>query len=122
MADSEVLAAIAAMEADNEVLTAEAPGPWAGKEGKHVPLLSLADGKASVVVPHGMDDSHFIQYIYIKNPDGDVVAAVEYKVGEMDGVAQGTLEVDTPEGAADLTPYAYCNEHGLWKGDSVAVA
>ena len=37
-----------------EILTKAAPGKWEGKDGKHVPKVSVADGKCTVVVPHGM--------------------------------------------------------------------
>ena len=51
-AEVSVEAVCAAREAAG-VLTAASPGAWAGKEGKHVPVITVADGVATVSVPHG---------------------------------------------------------------------
>jgi len=47
------------------VETCQAPGEWAGKEGKYVPKLELdaASGRYTVTVAHGMDAAHYVQYI-----------------------------------------------------------
>uniref|UniRef100_A0A7S1UHS7 Desulfoferrodoxin ferrous iron-binding domain-containing protein n=1 Tax=Phaeomonas parva TaxID=124430 RepID=A0A7S1UHS7_9STRA len=119
---ADVLEKIAAMEASNTVLTPAEPGQWAGKEGKHTPQLTIADGKASVIVPHGMSDDHYIEFVYLKNAAGEIVAANMFEVGSLKDVKQGNLTMDSVEDQTELTPFAYCNDHGLWKGDTVAVA
>ena len=43
------------------LFTAAAPGEF--NAAKHVPTVTIADGKATVAVPHGMDEDHFIEYV-----------------------------------------------------------
>ena len=120
MASPEIVAKIMQMEAENDVLTPESPGEWAGKEGKHVPQLAVEDGKAVVVVPHGMDEEHFIPFVYITNSSGELVAAVEFEQSEstLASLENASLEAEGLSG--ELTPFAYCNKHGLWQGTAVS--
>lgn len=76
---------------------------------KHVPVISCADGIATVTVgsvAHPMTDEHYIEWI-------EVIA---------DGVSQRVFlkPGDEPKASfkvcgEDITARAYCNLHGLWK-------
>ena len=121
------------------VLTAEAPGPWAGKEGTHVPTLAVAGAGDSALVgwldvAHGMaPGDHWIDMVWataavpgvggepgLKAGEERVVAARKFSGGgEGGGSAQLTFAV--PAGAETLTPYASCNLHGVWRGKAVDV-
>ena len=69
-------AALAAAREAGGVLRAGAPGRWAGKEAKHVPVVTLAAAgaaaKVTVVVPHGLEVEHFVDAIWVKNQNDEV--------------------------------------------------
>jgi len=108
----ELEAQIAArLKSAGAVLTASAPGKWAGKEGKHVPLVEIHGGVATVTVPHGMDEDHFIELVWAKDQTGAVVAAAEFKPG---AAVKAELKFALPTGATAITAYESCNLHGVW--------
>eukprot|EP00429_Kryptoperidinium_foliaceum_P010291 CAMPEP_0176003818 /NCGR_PEP_ID=MMETSP0120_2-20121206/1370_1 /TAXON_ID=160619 /ORGANISM="Kryptoperidinium foliaceum, Strain CCMP 1326" /LENGTH=165 /DNA_ID=CAMNT_0017336473 /DNA_START=208 /DNA_END=705 /DNA_ORIENTATION=- len=95
-----------------------------GAPEKHLPNVSLgkvpgndALTMVDVVVPHVMDPDkpHFIQAIWLKEEkSGDVAVA---KVLPATEPSPPSLKCGVPKGTK-LTPYLYCNLHGLWKGDT----
>ena len=72
---------------------------------KHVPELSVENGKLFAKVNHVMEDDHFIEWIAFEN--GDLEKIVHLKPG-----TEATATFCRVEGT---TVYAYCNKHGLWK-------
>ncbi|KAG8460091.1 hypothetical protein KFE25_014236 [Diacronema lutheri] len=112
----ELKAEIAPLEA-KKVLTVADPGEFAGKEGKHVPTIAVAESKATIVVPHGMEEAHWIQYIWAKNESGALIGAV--KLSHTDSP---TLTVDVPAGTKAITAFESCNLHGVWKTDDTPIA
>jgi len=85
------------------------PGTVEASHEKHIPVVSVEDGKVKVnigSVPHPMTDEHFIQWVYLQTDRG----------GQRKCLSPG----DTPElsfALAEEKPvavYAYCNLHGLW--------
>jgi superoxide reductase len=78
---------------------------------KHVPLVEGTKVKVGSV-PHPMEEKHFIEFIEVLSPEGDLVCRKYLEPG------------DAPE--ADISCCAggkvvareYCNVHGLWKGGS----
>merc|ERR1712086_950262 len=108
-----------------QLSTAE-PGPWAGKEAKHVPqVLCYPAGINSpalitVTVPHGMDDTHYITHFWaeadpIRGKPGMKIFSA-YKLSPSDH-ANPQINIDLPEGTKRATVYAACNLHGIWKTD-----
>jgi desulfoferrodoxin-like iron-binding protein len=102
--------------------TAAAPGPWAGKEGGHVPSLT-SGATATIETMHGQtvgvpdEDDHFITTLYVKDQDGVVIHLLE-----LDGSEEApTSSFTPPEGTTQMTAYSYCNLHGLWMSDTVTV-
>ena len=95
-----------------------------GAPEKHLPKVTLSsvNGKpdltmVQVTVPHVMDPEkpHWIQAIWLKEErSGDVAVA---KVLPATEPSPPGLTCGVPKGAR-LTPYLYCNLHGLWKGDT----
>lgn len=80
---------------------------------KHVPAITRADGKIVVQVgsvEHPMLDVHYIEWIALATPDRLEIAYL--KPGDKP-VAEFVCT-----GADDVTAYAYCNLHGLWKADA----
>uniref|UniRef100_A0A7S1U6B0 Desulfoferrodoxin ferrous iron-binding domain-containing protein n=1 Tax=Phaeomonas parva TaxID=124430 RepID=A0A7S1U6B0_9STRA len=102
----------------NPVFSTSSPGPYAGKEGKHVPIATPeGDLSVRVTVPHGIAAEHHISLVYLKDEAGNVAAATAFPGG-----AGGAAELTFTAPAAGLyTPYAACNLHGVWKGESVAL-
>jgi superoxide reductase len=73
---------------------------------KHKPVIS---GKKVTVgsIPHPMEEKHYIEWIEVTGGDGRI-CRVFLKPGE------------NPEAEFDFEPRearAYCNVHGLWKGE-----
>ncbi len=76
---------------------------------KHIPVVTIADGKAAVKVgsvPHPMLAEHSIQWIYLCC--GNTGKLVYLKPGD---APEATFCIDD---STDREAYAYCNLHGLW--------
>ena len=85
------------------------PGTVEASHEKHIPVVSVEDGKVKVnigSVPHPMTDEHYIQWVYLQTDRG--------------GQRKCLFPGDAPElsfALAEEKPvavYAYCNLHGLW--------
>eukprot|EP00579_Thalassiosira_antarctica_P001393 CAMPEP_0201868152 /NCGR_PEP_ID=MMETSP0902-20130614/2160_1 /ASSEMBLY_ACC=CAM_ASM_000551 /TAXON_ID=420261 /ORGANISM="Thalassiosira antarctica, Strain CCMP982" /LENGTH=338 /DNA_ID=CAMNT_0048393463 /DNA_START=90 /DNA_END=1106 /DNA_ORIENTATION=+ len=102
---------------------------------KHIPVLTLSeDGTfGTVVVGNGDEvngvwhpmvasedpsEVHFITHILVQDQDDNVVA-----LESMDPTvaAPAKMTFSVPAGVTELTPYNWCNKHGLWKGELVTV-
>jgi desulfoferrodoxin (superoxide reductase-like protein) len=98
------------------------PGPWAGKEGSHVPSMAVA-AQISVDSSHGMTkdqadtDDHWITTVYVKDQDGVVIHLQEFDGSE----EVATISFAPPESTSQVTAFAYCNLHGLWQSDAMPV-
>lgn len=82
----------------------------AAKE-KHVPVVTKVDGGFKVAVgsvPHPMTEEHMIEWIELQV--GNNVCRKCLQPGDAPEV---TFCVD----AEEVTARAYCNLHGLWKGE-----
>lgn len=67
--------------------------------------MSVKLGKAKVSVPHPMSDVHFIKYIWAKNQDNKIIAAVKLKSNEV-----ADLEFFIPKGTTAISGYEACNK------------
>merc|ERR1712023_577672 len=61
---------------------------------------------------------HWVDHIWVKNQDGDVVAMRDLDATE---ASPATITFEVPEGTTELIAYEHCNLHGLFQGDAVAV-
>jgi len=80
---------------------------------KHLPVVTGSDCSLCVnvgSVPHPMEESHFIEFIFVKTEQGGQRKAL--KPG-MDPKSEFCLVDDKA-----VAVYAYCNLHGLWKVDA----
>lgn len=59
-------------------------------------------------------DDHWIELVFVTDEGGEVAACAKFTPTD----AEALLSF-APEAGKTYTPYAYCNLHGLWKGDSV---
>ena len=88
------------------------PGTVEASKEKHIPVVTVENGKVIVnvgSVDHPMTEEHSITWVYLQTDKG----------GQRKCLAPGAA----PEvifALADENPiavYAYCNLHGLWKAD-----
>jgi desulfoferrodoxin (superoxide reductase-like protein) len=109
-------------------LDGSATGPKSYHSGspqlvKHSPFVSsLANGVALMgvagsdseptTVLHVQTSEHHIALIYVKDQHGAVVGLK--KLGPTDGSQMHAVAVNSK--VTELTPYEYCNLHGLWEG------
>ena len=63
-------------------------------------MLTIDGKQASITVPHGMDDDHYISHIWAKDEAGKVVASAELKPSD-----EPKLEFKVPEGVTTLTAF-----------------
>jgi superoxide reductase len=93
------------------VYTKEAPGRWAGKEGAHVPKVTVEGRKVKVVTPHPMTEKHFIVKHTLVTPEGKFIG--EKTFANTDPKAESAYEL--PEGFKGiLWATSFCNLHDLW--------
>ena len=89
------------------------PGFAEASREKHIPCVTIADGKVSVQVGsavHPMLDGHYIEWIAAEKSDGDIT--IKYlKPGE-----EPSASFCITDGRISRV-YAYCNLHGLWMHD-----
>jgi desulfoferrodoxin (superoxide reductase-like protein) len=113
-----------------------------GDPVKHTPTVTFSgpDGSRVVTftVPHVMDPDkpHYIQYMWLEDvsgrqrkPPGNIVSVRAFKATDpspptiVENVASGklpTLKASITKSMV-LKPCLYCNLHGLWEGEPVAV-
>ena len=72
---------------------------------KHIPLYEKKGDKIVVMVPHVMEEDHFIEWVMLVSEQFEMM--VSFQPG-----SEATAEFPYVEGA---TIYSYCNKHGLWK-------
>jgi len=86
-----------------------------------------ADGSSSLDSLHPMNENHFIEVIYVKDQNGKVVHLQRWTAeeAELSYVRAHSKIVYTRfkyrDGTTHLTPYSYCNLHGLWIGPTYDV-
>mmetsp|Transcript_7645 Transcript_7645/g.20578 ORF Transcript_7645/g.20578 Transcript_7645/m.20578 type:complete len:133 (+) Transcript_7645:2-400(+) len=113
-------AAALASGADRVVFSAKEPGEWAGKEGKHVPLLTVADGVATIHNLHGQSKEHHITRHWLEDASGRQVGAAHPWSTE-DEVLRSRIPLPKSF-TGTVTAFAHCNEHGIWRSAPVKVA
>jgi len=101
-------------------------------DGKHKPYLRMEDGMALIEVGignlpdvedsgsniHPMGDGHWIELIWAVDQNDEIVSMVDLNSAHP---SPAKHQFSIPEGVTSLTPYEYCNKHGLFKGDTVTV-
>ena len=93
-----------------------------GAPEKHLPQVTVSEsGDVQVVVPHVMDPDkpHWIQAIWLTDEATGKVAAAE--MFPSTAPSPPTLNFSGTTSGSKLTPFLYCNLHGLWKGETFTV-
>jgi len=92
------------------VYTQEAPGRWKGREGAHVPKVSVSGGTVKVANTHPVTPAHYIVKHTLLTPEGKVLGEATF------------AHTDTPESTHTLPAgfkgtiwvTSFCNLHDLW--------
>ncbi len=86
------------------------PGTVEASKEKHIPVVTVENGKVIVnvgSVDHPMTEEHLIEWVYLQTDRGGQRKCLN--AGDAPNVVFA-LEGETP-----VAVYAYCNLHGLWK-------
>ena len=75
----------------NGVLTPNEPGEWADKIVGHYPMVKKAGDQVTIIVPHAMDEDHYIEAIYLKGSGGEVVASKRLSSSDEYAIAEFTV-------------------------------
>ncbi len=93
-----------------EPMTELVPNTVEAAHEKHLPVISISDGKVTVKVgsvEHPMLEAHYIEWIYLETKNGGQRRAL--KPGDK---PEAVFTLDDDEAVA---AYAFCNLHGLWE-------
>lgn len=102
----------------------------AGAPEKHLPTVTVSssskndnnnENTVQVVVPHVMDAEkpHYIQYIWLKDIKSNKVVAVQ--AFQATDASPPTLTATAIPKGSVVKALLYCNLHGLWEGENIAV-
>ncbi len=101
--------------------TKDNPGPWAGKEGAHVPQITYEKAGAGLKVTvqvdnHPMDPKtpHYIMEIMLHDGAGAMLGQKTFVATDPAPIATFEL-MSVPE---KLVAYEHCNLHGIWKNET----
>ncbi|MEE2644691.1 MAG: desulfoferrodoxin family protein [Myxococcota bacterium] len=94
-----------------------APGPWVDQINGHTPRVEITDEQVTVVVPHPMEEEHYIVGLYLSDQDGQLIDQVQLTPG-----AEALHSFSIPEGVSEVTAWALCDDHDLWVGQPVSLS
>ena len=90
------------------------PGSVDASLEKHVPVIETNGDTVTVKIgsaPHPMAKEHYIDWVMLQTKDG-----VQYKALSPEQDANVCFRLCGDDAALDA--YAYCNLHGLWRGEA----
>ena len=93
------------------IYTKDALGRWAGKEGAHVPQVTVQGKNVKIVTPHPMTKEHYIVKHTLITPAGKLLG--EKTFANTDPAAESSYQL--PDGfKGTLWATSFCNIHDLW--------
>jgi superoxide reductase len=75
---------------------------------KHVPVVEGTRVKVGSV-PHPMEEKHYIEFVEVLTPEGDLIARKYLRPGD-------SPEAELVHEGQQVVAREYCNVHGFWKG------
>lgn len=90
------------------------PGSVDAATEKHVPVIKVDGSHVTVTVgsvEHPMTEEHLIEWVALETEQGNQRKVL--KTGE-----KPVAEFELCAGDKVIDAYAYCNLHGLWKGEA----
>lgn len=92
------------------IYTQDAPGRWKGREGAHVPKVTVSGGTVKIINTHPMTPNHFIVKHTLLTLDGKVLGE---KVFTATDTPESTFNL--PAGfKGTLWATSFCDLHDLW--------
>eukprot|EP00756_Hemistasia_phaeocysticola_P035091 Hpha_TRINITY_DN16560_c3_g3::TRINITY_DN16560_c3_g3_i4::g.133730::m.133730 len=94
---------------------------------KHSPVVTVSKmgdatmaqvlvGTAALYHPMSLEGHHYMESIYLVDQNGKVMSASH--IGPS-SASPARHDVEVPRGVTQLTPYTYCNKHGLYRGETI---
>lgn len=109
------------LKGDN-VYTKAVPGIWAGKEGTHVPSVTIDNTRmATVSCTHAVAEGHWITTLFVEDQHGNVIHMEEF-MGRGREAAQASTSFRVGDGVTSIIAYSYCNLHDCWSSEAIPVA
>lgn len=94
----------------NIIFTKDNPGRWAGKEGIHVPQVTITGNRVKVVTKHPMSNEHFIVRHTLVLENGTYVGSKTFTPADK---PESTYEL--PAGyKGKFYATSFCNLHDFW--------
>lgn len=93
------------------IYTEKNTGKWAGKEGSHVPRVTVEGSRVTIVTPHPMSTPHYIVRHTLVATDGTVLG--EKTFTPTDNKAVSTYDLPAGRSGA-LYATSFCNLHDFW--------
>ena len=99
----------------NIIYTKDNPGRWQGKEGSHVPQVTVNGNKVSVETKHTMSAEHFIVKHTLILGDGTYVGEAIFTPTD-----KPQSEYQLPAGyKGKFVVTSFCNVHDFWLNEMV---
>jgi superoxide reductase len=89
-----------------------------GAPETHIPTVSINGNDIEISANHVMTEENYIQFMWLKDTKTNEVVLAKELTPQED---KPMLKAKVPSGV-QLTPYLFCNLHGLWKGEPFTVA
>jgi superoxide reductase len=110
------LAAAADMKFKNIIYTQDDPGRWEGKQGSHVPQVTMTGSKVAVVTKHSMSSEHFIVKHTLVLANGTYIGSKTFASTD-----KPESEYELPAGyKGKFYVTSFCNLHDLWLAEATA--
>lgn len=99
----------------NIIFTKENPGIWAGREGAHVPIISVSGRQVTIKNDHVMTAPHYIVRQTLVLADGTFVDGKVFTFRD-----EPVSRYQLPAGySGTIYATSFCNLHDLWIAEAV---
>jgi superoxide reductase len=100
----------------NIIYTKDDPGRWEGKQGTHVPKVTVTGSKVSVVTNHPMSDEHYIVKHALVLANGTYIGSKLFTSKD-----KPESEYELPAGyKGKFYVTSFCNLHDFWLAEAMA--
>jgi len=97
---------------NNIIYTKTHEGVWKGKSGSHIPIVSVAGDKGSIVTKHGMSAKHYIVRHTLIDAKGEVIFGFTFDPTAKE--AKSTFVGGKVKKGQVYYALSFCNKHDLW--------
>jgi superoxide reductase len=108
------IAAAVDMKFKNIIYTQDNPGRWEGKQGLHVPQVTVKGSKVAVVTKHPMSNEHFIVRHTLVLANGTYIGSKTFAPSD-----KPESEYELPAGyKGKFYVTSFCNLHDFWLAEA----